>query len=126
MPDLLTRIAAALAKLGVNHECHHDCIHVPLAAACGVLEVKLWPDGTDSIQLLDGDFHTHLDVLALAYGVERDAAFVHFLRKVLDAELLLILETTATGVTRTTIVESLEEYLGYLPDGAIYQILNKT
>ena len=73
MPDVLARIATALAGLGVGHECHHDCIHVSLAAAGGLLEVKLWPDGTDSIQLLDGDFHTHLDLLALAFALCGDA-----------------------------------------------------
>lgn len=126
MTDRIDRISKALNEASIAHECYHDCIHVRLIGEFGILELKLWPDGSDSIQLINGDFHTHTDILAIEYGQKPDVAFAILASKILTAELLLIEEISLKGDKRKTIAESLDEYLRYLPEGTSYRVANKT
>lgn len=126
MTDRFNRISKALNEAAIAHECYHDCIHVRLPCGFGILELKLWPDGSDSIQLINGDFHTHADILAMEYGQSSDTAFATLVSKILTSELLLIEETSPKGDKRKTIAESLEDYLRYLPEGTSYRVANKT
>lgn len=123
-PDLIGEVCAALRKAAVDHGCYHDCVHVALPKSFGTLEVKVWPDGEDSIQLLDGDFHTHLDLLAQEYSCAPVEAFVRLVQDILRGKLLLI-EESADGVTRRTIEESLEAYTRYLPSNSTYRVVNE-
>lgn len=126
MTDRIDRISKALNDAAIEHECYHDCIHVRLPGDFGILELKLWPDGSDSIQLINGDFHTHANILAIEYGQSPNAAFATLASKILTSELLLIEETSPNGDKRKTIAESLEDYLRYLPEGTSYRVANKT
>ena len=126
MTDRIDRISKVLNETSIAHECYHDCIHVRLPGEFGILELKLWPDGSDSIQLINGDFHTHADIIAIEYGQSPDAAFATLASKILTSELLLIEETSPKGDKRKTIAESLEDYLRYLPKGTNYRVANKT
>ena len=124
-PDLISQICSALRQAGIEHGCYHDCVHVVLPHDFGTLEFKAWPDGDESIQLLDGNFHTHLDVLADEYCCVPVEAFVYFVRKILSGELLLIEERAADGAVLKTIEESLEEYMRYLPLNSTYRVVNE-
>jgi hypothetical protein len=123
--DLIGQVCSALRQATIEHGCHHDCVHVSLPRNFGTLEVKAWPDGADSIQLLGGDFHTHLDVLAHEYRLAPVEALVHFVRKIFSGELPLIEETSVDGVVRRTIEESLDEYLRHISPGATYRVVNE-
>jgi hypothetical protein len=123
-PDVISEISSAFSSLAIEHDRFHDCIHVHLPGGFGTLEVKAWPDGDYSIQLLDGDFHTHLDLLADEYNSEPVAALVLFAKRLLNGELLLIEETSADGVLRRTIEDSLDAYLPYLGENCTYKVFN--
>ena len=122
--DVISEISTVFSSLAIEHDRFHDCIHVHLPGGFGTLEVKAWPDGDHSIQLLDGDFHTHLDLLADEYSREPVAALVLFTQRLLSGELLLIEETSANGAIRRTIEQSLGAYLPYLEKNCTYKILN--
>ncbi len=124
MPDVIDAISLALNDAAIEHGCFHDCIHVSLPGGFGVMEIKAWPDGDHSIQLLDGDFHTHLDLLAGDCNLEPVEAFVLFVRRLLVGDILLIEETSADGVIRRTIEESLEAYLPDIEKGCTYRVMN--
>ncbi|WP_078118463.1 hypothetical protein [Thiosocius teredinicola] len=126
MSDKLSEFEAELKAADVAHSCYHDCIHVELPNDFGILELKLWPDEDDSIQLIDGDFHTHSEILAVELGVPRAAAFALFAKKIFESELLLIEEVSHEGAKRRTIENDLQEYLKYLPTGASYRVRNET
>ncbi|MDC6170816.1 hypothetical protein [Paucibacter sp. XJ19-41] len=122
---MIGEICSALSNAAIEHGCFHDCVHVSLPGGFGSLEIKAWSDGDHSIQLLDGDFHTHLDLLADEYKLEPVEAFVLFVRKLLSGELFLIEETSADGVIRRTIEESLEAYLPYVEKNCTYRVVNE-
>ena len=122
--DLIGELSEALLTVGVSHECYHDCVMVTIPGS--VLEVKFWSDGSDSVQMIPGDFHTHLQILALETGLSGAVAFAVFAKKVLSGEFPLIEETTLGGGVRQTIERSLEEYLRYRPKGTTYRVLNGT
>jgi hypothetical protein len=124
-PDVISEISWAFSTAAIEHGCFHVCVHVSLPGGFGVLEIKAWPDGDHSIQLLDGDFHTHLDLLADEYSREPVEAFVLFVKRLLHGELLLIEETSADGVIRRTIEESLGAYLPYLGKNCTYRVVNE-
>jgi hypothetical protein len=124
--DLIGQMSAVLRERSIEHECYHDCIHVKLPQEFGILEIKGWPNGDHSIQLLGGDFHTHLEILAHEHGVEPVDAFALLVQKIQASELLLVEERSATGEVRKTIETSLEQYVKYLPHGSTYRIVNQT
>ena len=122
--DRITLLSAALEQADVAHECCHDCVFVTIPG--GQLEVKFWEDGSESVQLIPGDFHTHMVFLGMELESSDGDAFAAFVRSVLDGRRLVIQETSPEGVARTTIEESMEAYLQYLPEGATYRVLNAT
>lgn len=125
MSDRLDQLSAALDGADLPHNVCHDRIHIPLPEGFGTLELKLWQDGSDSIQLIPGDFHTHLEILALEYTQDKSTAFAIFAEKIFASELLLVEETSRDGVSRKTIEASLEDYLRYFPEGSTYRVFNK-
>jgi hypothetical protein len=122
--DRVTHLSNALGRAAIEYECYHDCIVVCIPG--GQLEVKFWEDGTESVQMVRGDFHTHLEFLALEYEMEEDEAFTSFVKNILDGRLLVVEETSSAGKVRITIENSLEAYLKYLPSDAAYRVLNAT
>ena len=125
-PDLLDKFSVPLDAKGIAYTCHHDCIHVELPNNFGTLELKVWPDGDDSIGLLEGDFHTHSEIIAAENGTSQYEAFAELCASIFESKLLLIEEQHPNGVTRRTIEQSLNKYLKYLPKGTAYQIKNET
>tara|TARA_R110002072_G_C7616584_1_gene505523 strand:+ start:17 stop:472 length:456 start_codon:yes stop_codon:yes gene_type:complete len=125
MTDHLTKISRSLTSSDIAHDFYHDCIHIALPNNFGTLEVKAWPEGDDSIGLLEGDFHTHSDVLAKDLGTEPHEAIGSLIQKVLSREYFLIEEREPGKPPRKLIEPSLEQYLKYLPDGADYEIKNE-
>ena len=126
MTDRLSHFSAALVSAGIDHACYHDCIHVDLPGEFGIMELKVWPDGDDSIGLLDGDFHTHSSVLAVEYETTPALAFAKLLKEISQSKLLLIEETAPDGRRRKTVEDSIQEYLRYLPEGTTYRVANET
>lgn len=122
--DRIDIIAAGLREAGVPHECFHDCVSVPVSG--GVLEVKFWSDGDDSVQLMPGDSHTHLALLQAESGLDIGGAFAWFASKVRAGEFPIIEETEPDGTVRRTIEQSLQLYLEHLPKGAKYRVLRET
>ena len=122
--DRITLLSTALEQVAVAHECYHDCVFVTIPG--GQLEVKIWEDGSESVQMIPGDFHTHLEILAMEHETSGENAFASFVRSILDGRRPVIQETSPEGVVRTTIEESLESYLQYLPSGATFRVLNAT
>ena len=86
----ITLLSAVLEQAVVAHECYHDCVFVSIPG--GQLEVKFWEDGSESVQLIPGDFHTHLDILAMELETSDEDAFAAFVRSVLDGKRLVIQE----------------------------------
>lgn len=125
MTDRLEQLSAALDGADLPHSVYHDCLHIPLPEGFGTLEIKLWQDGSDSIQLIPGDFHTHLEILALEYKQDKNTAFATLVEKIFASEFLLVEEISRDGVSRRTIEASLEDYLNYLPEGSTYSVFNK-
>lgn len=52
--DGLDALSAALTAAGVANHLYHDCIHIPLAGAEAMVEVKSWVGGERSVQLFRG------------------------------------------------------------------------
>ena len=125
MTDHLGKMSESLASKNIGHDCYHDCIHIPLPNQFGILEVKFWPEGDDSIGLLDGDFHTHSDVLAADLGTSRYGAVSTFIEKIVAGNFLLITEQEPGKAPRKLIEDSLEQYVRHLPAGTIYEIANE-
>ncbi len=123
---MIAQISEALTLASIAHECYHGCIHVNLPHDFDILEVKAWPDGDHSVQLLQADFHTHVDLLAKEYEQQPVEAVVTLMRKIFDSDLLLIEERSSDGEVRKTVEDSLEQYLKYLPSSSTYRIVNQT
>ena len=126
MTDKLEEFSKALNEVAVQHRCYHDCIHLDLPAQFGIMEIKFWPDGDDSIQLLEGDFHTHSEILKEEYGLPEPEAYATLVQKIFNGELLLVEEVSPEGNVRKTIENSMSEYLKYLPGGSSYTVKNET
>lgn len=124
MSDRLGHLSAALDVAALPHSVYDDCIHVSLPGGFGILELKLWQDGSDSIQLIPGDFHTHSELLALEYNRDKNLAFATLVGKIFASELWLVEETSRAGETRRTIESSLENYVHGLPEGSSYRVIN--
>ena len=74
MADYIEKLSKALEDESIAHNAYHDCIHIQLPNNFGVLEIKIWDDGEDSIQLLDGDFHTHAELESLEFNLPKEKA----------------------------------------------------
>ena len=122
--DRVTQLSVWLGEAAVPHECYHDCVFVDIPG--GQLEVKFWEDGSESVQLVKGDFHTHLEILSLELEMGEEQAFAAFVLEILDGRRPVVRETSPQGLVRVTIEESLDEYLKYLEPGTTYQVLNAT
>jgi hypothetical protein len=125
MTDHLTKISKSLASKKIAHDFYHDCIHIALPNQFGTLEVKAWPEGDDSIGMLDGDFHTHSEILAQELGTSLYDAVGSLIDRINSREFLLIEEREPGKAPRKLIERSLDQYLKYLPEGAEYEIRNE-
>ena len=126
MTDHLDKVSESLASKNIRHDCYRDCIHIPLPKDFGTLEVKFWSGGDDSIELLEGDFHTHSEVLAEDLGTSRHDAVSKLMENIMSGSFLLIIEREPGKAPRKIIEETLDKYLKYLPDGTTYEIANET
>ncbi len=125
MNDYLGKISKAINEVNVDHDCYHDCIHINLPNDFGILEIKIWNEDEDTIQLLKGDFHTHGEQEASEFELPKEKAIAMLVNKIFTGEYLLIEEKEPKKATRKLIVQSLKKYLKYLPAGTEYKIANK-
>jgi len=121
MNNYLGRISKAINEVNVEH----DCIHIKLPNDFGILEIKIWNEKEDTIQLLRGDFHTHGEQEALEFDLPKEKAIAMLVNKIFSEEYLLIEEKESHKYAKKLIAPSLNKYLKYLPTGTEYKIANK-
>ena len=126
MNSYLESISQELDVVHISHTAFHDCIHINLPNEFGMLEIKVWGDNDDSIQIIDADFHTHGELEAIEFGLSKEKAIAQLVNKLFTGEYLLIEETEPNKKPRKLVAQSIEDYLKYLPKGTAYIIANKT
>ncbi len=105
----LEKIGNELKNGSIAFSYVNECIHVPLPNNFGTLEISIWRDDEDSIQLLEGDFHTHGDVEAWEYGLDREKSIRRLIEDIFSGKRYLI-EVFEEGCDpEKTITDSLEE-----------------
>jgi len=68
MDENLRKIIDELENANLNYRVVDENILIDLPNNFGTLEICIWNDkGEDSIQLLEGDYHTHGDIEAREY-----------------------------------------------------------
>ncbi len=122
----LNKIASELESSGILFKFSDDRILVELPNDFGTLEITICKNDEDSIQLLNGDFHTHGDLEAVEKNISREQAIRELIEEIFSGELLLIEECESGKKPRRIIENSLDHYLKYLPEGTTYKIFNKT
>ena len=121
----LKKIATELESAQILFEHSDERILIDLPNKFGILEIKILEDDSDSIQLLNGDFHTHGDLEAIEQNISREQAIRKLIEKIYNGELILIEECEHGKKPRRIIEKSLEHFLKYLPEGSTYKIFNK-
>jgi hypothetical protein len=126
MNAYLERISQELDIVHIEHTVYHDCVHINLPNEFGILEIKVWGENDDSIQIFDGDFHTHGELEAIEFGLCKEKAIAKLANKLITGEYLLIEETEPNKKPRKLVAQSIDDYLKYLPKGTEYKIANGT
>lgn len=107
--EALLRIAEELKHGNIAFRYEGDTILIDLPNDFDVLEISIWKDGEDSIQLLNGHFHTHGKVEAWEYGPPPEKAIRRMLERIFAGELFCV-EIRQVGQNPVrTIVDSLDQ-----------------
>jgi GGDEF domain-containing protein len=117
----LQRIAGELSSGNIAFRYKGDTILVDLPNDFDVLEISIWKDDEDSIQLLNGYFHTHGSVEAWEYGPPPEKAIRIMLERIFSGELLCVEIRQPGQEPVRTIVESIEQ----ISAGAEFTVYNK-
>jgi hypothetical protein len=107
--EALQRIASELGRGNIAFRYKGDTILVDLPNNFDVMEISIWKDDEDSIQLLNGYFHTHGRVEAWEYGHPSEKAIRRMLERIFSGEILCVEIRQAGQEPVRTIVESIEQ-----------------
>lgn len=107
--EALERIANELSHGNIAFRYEGDTLLVALPNNFDVMEISIWKDEEDSIQLLNGHFHTHGSVEAWEYGPPPEKAIRRMLERIFSGELLCVEIRQAGKEPVRTIVESIEQ-----------------
>lgn len=97
MHQNLVKLRNELERGGIHFECVKGAVHIPLPNKFGILEVT-WADRVSSIQLLEGTYHTHGEMLAKEYGLMGFEAGIRYLvEKIFDGTFKMVEVTMPDG-----------------------------
>lgn len=119
--DALERIASELSRANIAFRYEGDTILVDLPDNFDILEISIWKDDEDSIQLLNGYFHTHGSVEAWEYGPPPEKAIRMMIERIFSGELLCVEIREPGQEPVRTIVESIDQ----ISPGAEFTVYNK-
>ncbi|MDH3973287.1 MAG: hypothetical protein OEV42_03310 [Deltaproteobacteria bacterium] len=117
----LKNIGNELKKGNIIFSYVNDDIHVLLPNNFGILEISIWKDDEDSIQLLEGDYHTHGDIEAREYGLTREKAIRRLIEDIYNGKLFLVEIFEEGYEPEKTIIKSLD----YVQKNVEYKLYNK-
>lgn len=102
--ECLDAIGKALSEVDIPFSQSEEALLVPLPKEFGMLEITIWKDEEDSIQLLGGSFHTHGHMEASEYGVDtREEGIQFLLKQIFSGEFKLVEIKNKDGSSSKTI-----------------------
>ncbi|MDH5730646.1 MAG: hypothetical protein OEZ58_16785 [Gammaproteobacteria bacterium] len=119
MVKLIDRIDAELRVGGIHFEYKNGKIIIPLPNSFDALVVEIWREEEDSITLMNGDFHTHGDILAREYDLESSEKAIRFLvESIFNGKFKMVKLYSDNGSFENTIWDSyalldIDEYDNY-------------
>ena len=103
---VLLKIGKELHKGKIAFSYVNEAINIPLPNDFGIIEIIIWRDEEDSIQLLNGSFHTHGDIEARQYNTTREKAIRFLMRDIFKGKYQLIEDISVPEKPVKRIIES--------------------
>ena len=125
MNKYLKKISDELESGHISFSYVEDKIHIPLPNEFGILEISMWKENEDSIQIINADFHSHGSVEAAGYETTKEKGIRKMVEDMFSGKLLLIEEREDGKEPKRLVRRSLSDYLKYLPENITYRIFNE-
>ncbi|WP_335917680.1 hypothetical protein [Shewanella chilikensis] len=102
--ECLEAIGQALSQADIPFRFSGEALLIPLPNEFGTMEIIIWRDEEDSIQLLEGSCHTHGNIEAGEFGVNtREEGIQLLLRNIFSGKYKLVEISNEDGSTTKTI-----------------------
>lgn len=126
MDPTVKELIQFLDKDGIAYKCHDARLRVTLPNEFGELEIGSLTDGETFISLVGEDWHTHSDTLKYeGSGISEAEAVFRLINRIFNGDYQLVEELENGKSIRRTIVEDLELFYRFLPEGTTIKIYNE-
>ena len=128
MDKIVSKLIPCLEREKISYKHHGSRVRIPLPCNFGELEVADLGQSDTILELVDGDWHSHADVLRYYGGDTPEEAIVCFLKRLFAGDFYLVELRKDGKTTRKYIHEDRdkESILRYLEPGEEAVIFNDT